>query len=350
MNSLNLYSDNVAPVLPEIMQALAEANVGTSQPYGNDPWSKATKDAFSDLFETEVSVFPQATGTSANALSLSLLTPPYGAVYCSQTAHIDTSECGAGEFFTGGAKIVPVTSASGRINPEALEATLKAAGKGLAHRSQPSGLSITQATERGSVYALSHVAKLTDIAKRHGLKIHLDGSRFANAVARLGCRPAEATWRLGVDVMSFGATKNGAMSVDAIVVFNPAMAEEMRYRARRAGQIFSKMRYGAVQLSAYIKDGLWLKAAGHANAMAERLGRGLAGIPGVSLDESVEINQVFVGLPESTIVGLEADGMTVNRRGDGHIRLVTAWNTKPEDVDWVVARVRAHAGERVAAD
>ncbi|MBI1774290.1 MAG: low specificity L-threonine aldolase [Proteobacteria bacterium] len=346
---VNLYSDNVSGIAPEIMAALVEANKGQAQPYGADALTTRAKAALAELFEHEVWVFPVSTGTAANALATSVLTPPYGAVYASTTAHIDVAECGATEFFTGGAKIVLVPSERGRMQPDGLTEALAKAGKGLAHRVQPAGLSLTQATERGTVYSLDEIGRLTEIAKRHGLKIHMDGARFANAVARLKVKPAEATWRLGVDVLSFGLTKNGALGVDAVICFRQDMAEEMRYRQRRAGQVYSKMRYASAQLLAYVNNGLWLKNAAHANAMGARLGNGLAAVPGVGLEEPVEINQVFLSMPEAVIAGMEAAGIGLGRRGGSQVRMVAAWSSSEAEIDGAIAAARAAAGKDKAA-
>jgi threonine aldolase len=346
---VNFYSDNVSGISPEIMQALAEANRGQAQPYGADELTQKARTALCELFEHELWVFPVSTGTAANALATSVITPPYGAIYASQTAHIDISECGAAEFFTGGAKIVLVPSEHGRMLPDALTATLETAGKGLANRVQPSGLSITQATERGTVYSMNHLQQLIEIGKRHGLKIHLDGARFANAVAKLKVKPADMTWRLGVDVLSFGLTKNGAMGVEAVICFRQDMAEEMRYRQRRAGQVYSKMRFASAQLIAYVKDGLWLKNAENANAMGLRLGQGLSQVPGVKLEEPIEINQLFFTMPERIVAGMEKAGIGLGRRGGGLVRLVTAWSTTAAEVDSAIAAARQAAAKGKAA-
>jgi threonine aldolase len=348
-HSVNLYSDNVSGVSPEIMAALAEANRGQAQPYGADDFSQKARQALSELFEHEVWVFPVSTGTAANALATSVLTPPYGAIYASQTAHIDVAECGATELFTGGAKIVLIASERGRIEADALESTIAKAGKGIPSRVQPAGLSLTQATERGTLYSLDQLRRLIDIGKRSALKIHMDGARFANAVAALKVKPADLTWRLGVDVLSFGLTKNGAMGVDAIVCFRQDMAEEMRYRQRRAGQVYSKMRYAAAQIVAYVKDGLWLSNAERANAMGRRLGEGLARVPGVKLDEPVEINQVFLSMEEPIIADMEKAGIGLGRRGDGHVRLVAAWSSTEAEIDTAIAAARAAATKGKAA-
>ena len=296
---VNLRSDNVAGIAPEILAAIEAANAGTAPSYGADPITARLQDVFSELFETRCFVQPVATGTATNALALALIAPPYGAVYCTAVGHVHDSECGAGEFYTGGAKIVPLAEQHGRLHPETLRAALRKAGVGHTGRVQPAALNLTQATERGTVYRLDELDALVEVARTYGLRVHMDGARFANAIAALGCRPADVTWRRGVDVLSFGATKNGAMGAEAVVVFTEELAEPLRFRARRAGQVFSKMRFISAQLEAYVQGGLWLRLAGHANVMARRLADGIAGLPGVRLAHPVEINEIFAQMPRA---------------------------------------------------
>jgi threonine aldolase len=348
MLPVNLYSDNVAPAAPEIMAALARVDVGPAQPYGQDPETKAVKAAFSDLFGTEVWVFPVSTGTAANAIALSALTPPYGVIFCSEVGHIETSECGAAELFSGGAKLTLVRQRSGKMDADALDEAIRKAGKGFQHRSQPAVVNLTIGTERGTVYPVKELERIAETTKRHGLRFHMDGARMANALVALGASAKDVTTRLGVDVLSFGATKNGALNAEAIVAFRPEIAEDLRYRVRRAGQVWSKMRYASAQLGAYVKDGLWLKLAAQANAMGKRLSEGLVQVPGVRMLEPVEINQLFVEMPERVIAGLEADGIGLGRR-DGGVRMVTAWSTTPAEVDHIVARAKIHGARADAA-
>jgi threonine aldolase len=343
MTPVSFRSDNVAGVAPEILAAIGAANGGTAPSYGTDPLTAQLQERFGQLFETKVRVAPVATGTAANALSLSLLAGPYGAVMCSATAHINDSECGAGEFFTGGAKLVTLASRHGKLQPDALEHALATAGIGMTHRVQPQLLSVTEGTERGTLYQLDELRELFAIAKRFGLRIHMDGARFANALAALRCSPAELTWKLGVDVLSFGATKNGAMCTDAVVVFDPGLFDELGFRARRAGQVFSKMRFLSAQLLAYVEGGLWLRLADNANATAARLARGLEALSGVTLVDPVEINEVFATMPPGMIEGLKAAGMGFHDRGGGHIRAVTAFDTTEEQVDAFLAAAARHA-------
>src|SRR5215216_1295464 len=326
MPPVNLYSDNVSPAAPEIMAALARVNSGPAQPYGQDPETKAMKIAFSDLFGKEVWVMPVSTGTAANAIALSALTPPFGTIFCSDKAHIETSECGATELFSGGAKLTRVPSKAGQMSADVLDEVIRKAGKGLQHRSQPAAVNLTIGTERGTAYPVNDIARIAEVAKKHGLHFHIDGARLANALIALGTSARSVTTDLGVDVLSFGATKNGTLNTEAIVVFRKQIAEELRYRLCRAGQVWSKMRYSAAQLNAYIEDGLWLRLAKHANTVATRLADGLGQVPGVRLIESVEMNLLFVEMPEKVIVGLERDGIGLGRRDEG-VRMVTAWCT-----------------------
>ncbi|MFC7333228.1 threonine aldolase family protein [Rhodocista pekingensis] len=338
---MNFMSDNVSGAAPEILAALNEVSAAGAMPsYGADPVTARLDGRMTALFGTPVTTFPVATGTAANALALSVLTPPYGAVYCHAEAHINVDECGAPEMFTSGAKLIPLPGAHGKLTPQGLADALARAHVGFVHAVQPAALSLTQVTEAGTVYTPDEVAALCAVAKRHGLKVHMDGARFANAVASLGCDPAEVTWRAGVDVLSFGATKNGALAAEAVVFFDRALAESFGYRRKRAGHLFSKMRFLSAQLDAYLTDGLWLRLAGHANAMAQALGAGLAALPGASLRAPVEANEVFVELPEAVTEGLLERGFQFYRWDGAVVRLVTAWNTQAGDVAALVAAAR----------
>lgn len=333
---MNFMSDNVTGAAPEILAALVAANQGNAPSYGADILTARLTERLSALFEREVVVFPVATGTAANALALASLTPPWGSIYCHAEAHIQADECGAPEMFTGGAKLVPLPGDHGKIAPDTLSAALDRAHKGFVHAVQPASLSLTQATEAGTVYNPDEVAALTATARHHGLRVHMDGARFANAVAGLGCTPADVTWRAGVDVLSFGATKNGALGAEAVIFFDPALAENFGYRRKRAAHLFSKMRFLSAQLDAYIEGDLWLRLAGHANRMATRLADGLSSLPGARLVHPVQANELFVALPEQITAGLEAQGFGFYRWDGPVIRLVTAWNSDQGHVDALV--------------
>jgi len=342
--SLSFRSDNVAPVAPEILRAIDAANHGLAASYGDDEYSALLNRKFSDLFETEVKVFPVSTGTAANALSLATCARPYGAIYCHEEAHIYTAEGGATEAFSGGAKLIALAGANGKLEPPTLAAELRQAGRGIRNRPQPDAVSITQASEYGTVYALEEIAAIGAIARDAGIRFHMDGARFANALVRLGRSASEMTWRSGVDILSFGATKNGAMGADAIVVFDRELVEPLSYRLRRAGQTWSKMRFAAAQLIAYVENGLFLRLASHANELASRLGRELVAMPNVRLIAPVEANLVFVAMPEPAIEALAAAGVRFARRRGGIIRLVTRFDGTPAEVDQFIALVRQVIG------
>jgi len=330
----NFCSDNVTTIAPEIMAALERANSGAAMPYGADEITKRLEQRIAQIFERSVAVFPVATGTAANALALSALAPSYGAIFCHEQAHIHVDECGAPELYTGGAKLLPLAGAGAKITPAVLNAALALGWRGNVHNAQPAVLSLTQATECGTVYRLDEVRALAEIAHAHGLKVHMDGTRFANALVSLNCAPADASWRAGVDVLSLGATKNGAMAAEVVVFFDSALAQTMAFRRKRAGHLFSKMRFVSAQMEAYLSDDLWLRNARHANAMARRMADGLAKIHGCRLVHPREANLLFVMLPNRVIDGLEQAGFGFYREGGVRtIRLVTAFSTDMAAVD-----------------
>jgi len=329
---VNFASDNVSGVAPEIIAAIDAANRGPAMPYGADEITRRLEQRFADVFEHEVAVFPVPTGTAANSLALASLSPPWGAIYCHEEAHIATDECGAPEFFTGGAKLITCPGEHGKLTPEVLSERI--AGAGVVHNVQPAVVSVAQETEAGTVYRPEEIASLSAVARRHGLALHMDGARFANAVVSLGCPPAAVTWRAGVDVLSFGATKNGAMAAEAVVFFDPAKAAELGFRRKRSGHLLSKQRFVSVQLEAYLSADLWLRNARHANAMAAKLGAGLGALPGARLVHPIDANEIFVALPEAAIDRLAAAGFGFYRWGDAPVlRLVTAFDTDPAAVD-----------------
>lgn len=297
---MNFMSDNAAGAAPEVLAALARANDGTAASYGADEITARLTEKLSTLFEKDVAVFPVATGTAANSLALATLTPHYGAVLCHDGAHIYEDECGAPEFYSGGAKLVPIAGAHGKLMPSSIAATLAHFQRGFVHHVQPAVISLTQATERGTSYTPAEVAAIASVAKKDGMSMHMDGARFANALAFLKCTPAQVTWKAGVDAMSFGVTKNGALAAEAVIFFDSKRAADLDYRRKRGGHLFSKMRFLSAQIEAMLDDGLWLRLAGHANDMAQRLGSGLAHLPGFALEHPVEANEVFARLPSRT--------------------------------------------------
>jgi threonine aldolase len=297
-------SDNVGGVASEILEALVAASAGTAAPYGDDDWTRGMNARFAALFERPVQVFPLCSGTGSNSVALAALANPYGAIYCHESAHVNVYECGAPEFFTG-AKLVGLPGRDFKLEPAALEEALALAGRGNPTRVQPFALNLTQPTDFGTLYTPAEVSALCDVAHRHGLRVHMDGARFANAVAALGCTPADLTWRAGVDVLSLGATKNGAINAEAVVAFDPALAREIPYLMKRGGQVLSKARFVSAQLERYVADDRWLERAAAANANAAKLARELTALPGVSLVAPVEINMLFLRLPEAAVAALD---------------------------------------------
>ena len=343
---MNFASDNTTGAAEEILAAIAAANQGAAMPYGNDDLTRKVEKKIAEVFEAEATVFLLATGTASNALALSVMTPPFGAVYCQAEAHVNVDECGAPEFYTAGAKLLPLEGVDGKITAADLKNALSRTNNGV-HAVQPAAITLTQATEAGTVYTVDEVKAVTAVARKAGLGVHMDGARFANAIQSLGCAPADITWRAGVDVLSFGATKNGALAAEAVVIFEPALAKDFAYRRKRGGHLFSKMRFIAAQWDAYLHDGRWLHWAGHANAMAVRLATGLMKVPGARFSYPVEANELFVVLPGPVIDGLKKDGfefyLWTAGQGETLIRLITAFNTSSADVDAFLKAALNHA-------
>jgi threonine aldolase len=351
---MNFASDNAAGVAPEILAAIARANDGAALAYGRDDWTKRVERRFAELFEREVAVFLVPTGTAANALALAHLTPPWGAVLCHAESHIATDECGAPEFFGGGIKLIGLPGAGGKIAPETLQDALEHGQWGGPHHVSPSVLSLSQVTEAGTIHRPHELRRLAEIAHGRGLAVHLDGARLANALARMNASPAEATWQAGVDALSFGATKNGALAAEAVVFFDPARGANMQERRKRGGHLVSKHRFIAAQWEAYLSDGLWLRLARHANAMADQLAERLSAA-GLAPVWPVEGNEVFVVLPARTDERLKAagasyypwssDGLPAGTKvPEGAIlaRLVTSFATTPAEADRFVAIAQAN--------
>jgi threonine aldolase len=326
-------SDNVAGACPEVLDAIVKANDGIAAPYGNDEWSTNLQNKFSDIFEKDVIVYPTASGTASNALALSALTPVFGNIYCHRLSHINTDECGAPEFYTGGAKLVTLKGVNGKITPEELSDNI--GGVGIVHHTQPSVVSITQLSETGEVYQLDEISTIAETAHKHNLKMHMDGARFANALVSLGVTPAEMTWKSGIDVLSFGATKNGCIAAEAIIFFKPELVGNLPFLLKRSGHLLSKMRFVSAQLDAYISNEVWLRNAKHANKMGKKLSEGLSLNPNIELTYPTQANEVFAKFPRSIIEHLNSEGYKMNEDElDGKVvRLVAAWNTKNSDVD-----------------
>jgi threonine aldolase len=339
---VDFTSDNVSGVAPAILEALAAASRGDAPAYGEDPLSERLTRRFSEVFAHEVAVFPVVTGTAANCLAFAALVPPHGAIICHESAHIEVDECGAPEFFTHGAKLIRIGGEGGKLTPAALAAALARFRPGDVHQVQPAVVSITQASEAGTVYRPDEISALARLAHDRSMKLHMDGARFANAVAFLGCSPAELTWRAGVDVLSFGATKGGALAAEAVVFFDPGMAGDFVYRRKKAGHLLSKMRFISAQLEAYLTDDLWLTLAARANALARKLAEGLSRLPGAALVHPVEANEVFVRLPDAVVAHMRDTGAKFydwepSANGKTMIRLVTSFATEEKNVERLLA-------------
>src|SRR6266481_4379824 len=304
---MNFASDNAAGIAPEILAAISQANEGVALAYGGDAWTRRVEERLADIFERELAVFLVSSGTAANALALAQLTEPWGAVLCHREAHIAADECGAPEFYGGGIKLVGLPGEAGKLAPATLQRALGASSWGGPHHVSPSVLSLSQATEGGTVYPPDEIRELAEIAHARGMSVHVDGARLGNALARMNASPAEATWRAGVDVLSFGATKGGALAAEAIVFFDPARGSGMQDRRKRGGHLISKHRFVAAQIEAFLADDLWLRLARHANVMADRLGEGLEQA-GFAPIWSIEANEVFVVLPQRTVDRLKSEG------------------------------------------
>jgi threonine aldolase len=341
---MNFASDNIVGASAPVLQAIMQANAGAMAAYGNDEITKRVKARFNEIFEREVQVFFATTGTAANALALSSAVPPYGLCVCHREAHIIDDECGAPEFFMHGAKLAGLPGVGAKLKAEDVSAYLGSLPKAL-KQMPPKALSISQVTECGTVYSLDEIAALGAVCREHGLSFHMDGARFVNALVALGCTPAEMTWKQGVDILSFGATKNGGLMAEAIVVFKPELAEALDYRSKRAGQIVSKGRLISAQFEGYFADDHWYANARHANRMAKLLSEGLLQVSGVRLGWPTQANEVFPIIPQALDKALKAAGVLYHtwteaslpeaeRVGGDEvlIRLVTSFATQEKDV------------------
>lgn len=341
---MNFGSDNTGPAHPRVMDALMRANEGYALPYGTDDLTRAVTEQLRAVFEApQAEVFLVALGTAANSLALSALVQPWQAIYCSRLAHIHTDECGAPEFYSGGAKLVMVPETDGKMHSADLDAAIaEGLDRGL-HYNQPGAVSITQVTECGTVHSLNELGALADVAKTHRLPVHLDGARFANALVALGCSPAEMTWKAGIDVVSFGATKNGLLGAEAVIFFNPDHSRDFEFRRKRAAQLFSKHRYLAAQMAAYLDGDLWLDMARAANASAARLADGIRALPNARLHHPVDANILFASLPRAAHRRAVAAGaqyfLTLEDLEGGDdtdvipARLVCDWSIRNEAID-----------------
>lgn len=338
---MNFASDNWSGATDAVIAALARHRDGFAPAYGNDAVTGAVEQRFNELFEREVAVYFVGSGTAANALSMAAAARPAGLIFCSQSAHLYHDEMGASEFFTGGMRLIPVRTRNGLIMPEALAEALARFPQGN-RTGVPAILSLTQASELGTVYQAGQIGALAEMARRSGMVVHMDGARFANAVAALGVAPAELTWQAGIDVMSFGGTKNGCWAADAIVVFSPERLGDVATLRQRAGHLASKARFAAAQFEGYLEDGNWLRTARHANVMARRLADGIAHSGTARLGWEPQANEVFAVLPKTRIAALRAAGATFYewppegieiRPEEELVRLVTSFATSGEEVE-----------------
>jgi threonine aldolase len=357
---MNFTSDNASGIAPAILEAIVAANAGTAPAYGADSYSRRAQDLLSEIFERPVVAFLVSTGTAANALALGSLAAPWSAVFCHEEAHIHDDECGAPELFTGGAKLVGIAGEGGKITPDALGETLARFPRGLVKTVQPGAVSLSQATEAGTIYSPQEISALSAIAHSVGIGVHMDGARFANALVELGCTPAEMSWRAGVDVLSFGATKNGAMGCDAVIFFNPERAANFAFQRKRGGQTLSKGRFLGAQMAAYLQDGLWLKLAEQANSAAKRLAVGLGGLPGLRLAWPRQVNEIFPIAPRPALAALQAAGagfyewssravapQVAPRDDEAFLRLVCSFDTTHAEIDRFLTIVKMHGAPEV---
>lgn len=346
---MNFASDNASPAHPKVIEALINANAGPMTSYGDDPIMDQVRERMRTLFEApDAAVFLVATGTAANALALSSLCNPWDTIYCSEKAHIQVDECNAPEFFTGGAKLTLVDGAEGKFDAESLNQTILAGPVHGLHSAQRGPVSVTQVTDCGTLFSLKELSALTGVAHEHGLKFHMDGARFANAIVALGCTPAEMTWKAGVDVVCVGGTKNGMIGAEAVVFFDPKPEWEFQLRRKRAGHLFSKHRYLSAQFLAYLQDDLWLEMAAAANAAAARLIDGLNQAPEVSFMYTPQANIVYASMPRHVHRSLVDAGAVYEVIGDLNgadpaepmgCRMVCSWCTTDAEVDQFLERI-----------
>lgn len=346
---MHFSSDNWAGAHPAIAQRLFDASGGFASAYGSSDLDKKVHARFNEIFEREVAVFFVGTGTAANSLALAGVAKTGGVTFCHHEAHINTDECGAPGFFAHGSRLYPVAGADAKMDPRSLEAAIARFPEGGVHFGQAAAISITQATEFGTVYTLEEIEAISAVARANGLPLHMDGARFANALSALGCSPAEMTWKRGVDILSFGGTKNGCWMAEALVIMDPAKAADMPYLRKRSAQLFSKSRFISAQFDAYLENGLWMEMAGHANGMADRLRAGLDASNRCRNAWKTEANEVFAVIPKSVMDEAQkagarfydwpvpADQPDLAGPDEVLIRLVTSFATSEQDVNGLLA-------------
>lgn len=333
-------SDNYAGICPEALATLIEANAGHSRSYGDDPWTGEAHRLISEVFETDCETFFVYTGTAANSLALASLCQSYHSILCHESAHVEVAECGGPEFFSNGSKLILLRGANGKIDPAAIEKAVHRRDD--VHYPKPRALSLTQATEMGTLYTVEELRAITAEAAKYNLRVHMDGARFANAVAASGLKPRELTWESGVDVLSFGLTKNGVAAGEVVVFFKKELAEEFEYRRKQAGQLASKMRFLSASWVGMLREGAWLRHAQQANAMATRLAGAIEKLPGVAISFPVETNAVFARMPSAVVDALHQRGWRFYTHvPPGTCRLMCSWDTTEGDVDGFAQDVKS---------
>jgi threonine aldolase len=356
---MDFASDNTAGASQAILAAVLSANEGQASAYGADLLTAKAKRLLEDVFEREIACFLVSTGTAANALALGAISPPFGAIFCHAQAHVMEDECGAPEMFTGGAKLAGIAGHAGKIAPADLKAVLADFPRGVEKQVQAAALSLSQVTECGTIYTCQELAELSALAHDAGLMVHMDGARFANALVSLQCTPAEMSWKAGIDVLSFGATKNGALACEAVIFFDSSKAACLPYQRKRSGHTLSKGRFLGAQMTAYLENGHWLDLATRANGHARRLAAALAKIPGIRMPWPCEANEIFAILPRKTDAVLKAGGALYYpwrsrdfgakcappAKDEFFVRLVTSFVTLPSDVDSFLNLARSAASE-----
>ncbi|MEI8324941.1 MAG: low specificity L-threonine aldolase [Betaproteobacteria bacterium] len=331
-------SDNYAGVCPQAWEGMAQANEGHERAYGEDQWTARAADAFRELFETDCEVFFVFNGTAANSMALASLCQSYHSVICADSAHVETDECGAPEFFSNGSKLLLAKSIDGKLTPQAIESI--AAQRKDIHYPKARVVTLTQPTETGRVYLLPELKAISEVCLRLGLSLHMDGARFANACASIDCSPADLTWRSGVNVLCFGGTKNGMAVGESILFFDRRLAADFEFRCKQAGQLASKMRFLSAPWVRMLEDGAWLKNARHANASALAFAKGVAGLPGVELTYPVEANSVFLRMSDPVEQALRNRGWQFYTFIGGSARFMFAWDAMPERIDALVNDIR----------
>ena len=339
---LNFKSDNIAPVHPKIFEAMMKVNDGFAGSYGGDSETEKLNQLLNKIFETEVTAFFATTGTASNCLALSAICPSFGTIFCSKESHINTKESHSIGLFNGGGTLTPVSDESGKVKVDLMKSYIEHAAGLDPHETRAFAVSITEATESGTLYTVDEVKKICDCAHSHNIKVHMDGSRFANALAALNCTPAELSWKAGIDVLSLGATKNGCMMGELVIFFHKEDSKYFNYKLKRAGQIVSKSRFFAAQLIAYFEDDLWIQNARNANTMAKKISEILLKVPGSSLVSPTQANEVFVNLPTEFAKKLKANGVEFGVWDVAlpQFRFLAAWSTTIEQINKLDALVQ----------